>query len=111
MLSSLVGPIVIVAVALLAGWLLLETIKWLVVLLMYVLGAALIIVPIFAGSRVLADAPGSERFRRILTLVGVVASGVLLIAAASVVRHHGWVLVAVPLGIIAVDRLRRRIQR
>ena len=109
MAETLIGPVVLVALALLAGWILLVTVKWLVVLLMYILGAALIIGPFLAGGRALEGISGGERFRRILTLAGVVVAGVLLVAAARVVSHHGWVLIAVPLGLLAADRLRKRI--
>jgi hypothetical protein len=107
--EALVGPVIMVALALLAGWILLITVKWLVVLLMYILGAALVIGPFLAGSRALEGISGRERFRRILTLAGVVCAGVLLVAAARLVSHHGWVLLAVPLGVLAADRLRKRI--
>jgi hypothetical protein len=107
--ETLVGPVILVALALLAGWILLVTVKWLVVLLMYVLGAALIIGPFVAGARALDGVSGGDRFRRILTLAGVVCAGILLVAAARVVSHHGWVLLAVPLGVLAADRLRKRI--
>ena len=109
MAEALVGPVVIVAVALLAGWILLITVKWLVVLLMYVLGAALVVGPFLAASRALEGTAGGDRFRRILTLGGVVVAGIVMIAAARLVSHHGWVLIAVPLGVFAADRLRRRI--
>ncbi len=109
MAEALIGPVIVVALALLAGWILLITVKWLVVLLMYVLGAALIIGPFLAGSRALEGVAGKERVRRIATLAGVVCAGILLIAAARLVSHHGWVLLAVPLGALAVDRLRKRL--
>jgi hypothetical protein len=105
----LVGPVILVALALLVGWILLVTVKWLVVLLMYVLGAALIIGPFVAGARALEGVSGGDRFRRILTLAAVVCAGILLVAAARLVSHHGWVLLAVPLGVLAADRLRKRI--
>ena len=107
--EALVGPVILVAVALLAGWVLLVTVKWLVVLLMYVLGAALVVGPLLAASRALEGVTGSERARRVVTLVGVAVAGIVLIGAARLVSHHGWVLIAVPLGVVAADRLRRRL--
>ena len=107
--EALVWPVVLVALALLAGWILLITVKWLVVLLMYVLGAALVVGPFLGASRALEGTAGGDRFRRILTLIGVVVAGILMIAAARLVSHHGWVLIAVPLGVLAADRLRKRI--
>ena len=107
--EAVVWPVVIVALALLAGWILLITVKWLVVLLMYVLGAALIIGPFLGASRALEGTSGGDRFRRILTLIGVVVAGILMIGAARLVSHHGWVLIVVPVGVLAADRLRKRI--
>jgi hypothetical protein len=44
-----------------------------------------------------------------LTLIGVVVAGILMIGAARLVSHHGWVLIVVPVGVLAADRLRKRI--
>jgi hypothetical protein len=107
--EAIVWPVILVALALLVGWILLITVKWLVVLLMYVLGAGLIVGPFLGGSRALEGVSGGDRFRRILVLAGVVCAGILLIAAGVLVSHHGWVLIAVPLGVFAADRLRKRI--
>jgi hypothetical protein len=103
--SSLLGPVVLVAVAGLVGWLLLVTVKWLVVTLLIALGVALIIVPFFVGRRVIGVSVGGERAGRVGQLATAVLLGVALIAVALVVRHHGWLIVAVPVAVVLIGRL------
>ncbi len=45
------GPVVLVAIAGVIGWVLLITIKWLIVTLLIAFGVALIVVPFFVGGR------------------------------------------------------------
>lgn len=96
---------IVVAVVGLLGWLLLETVKWLVVALLIALGIALIIVPFFVGRRVIGGRAGSERAQRVGQLATAVLLGVALIGVAVVVRHHGWLLVAVPVVVVMLGWL------
>jgi hypothetical protein len=97
----------VVAVAFLAlmGWLLLITVKWLVVALLIALGVALIIVPFFVGRRIIGGSGGGERAQRVGQLATAVVLGVALIAVAVVVSHHGWLIVAVPVVVVLLGSL------
>jgi hypothetical protein len=104
-LASLALSIALVAVAGLVGWLILVSIKWLVVTIMIVLGAACIIVPIAGWRRFLAGQVGSPRSHRAAQLVTAVALGVALIVLAFVVAKHGWLLIVVPVVVVLLGRL------
>ena len=54
--ASLLAPVILVAVVGLVGWLLLVTVKWLIVALLVAVGIGLVIVPFAAGRRILGPA-------------------------------------------------------
>ena len=95
----------LVAVAGVIGWLLLITVKWLIVTLLIAFGVALIVVPFFAGRRILGNAVGPDRRHRQLQLATAVLLGVALIVLGFVVHHHGWLLIVVPAAVVLVGRL------
>ena len=107
--SSLVGPVVLVAAAGLVGWLLLVTVKWLIVTLLIAVGVALIVVPFFAGRRILGSSVGPDRRHRQVQLATAVLLGVALFVLGFVVSHHGWLLIVVPAAVILLGRLFGRI--
>jgi hypothetical protein len=102
--ASLLGPVLFVAIAGILGWILLVTIKWLVVILLIAIGIALIVVPIAAGSRIVGPTVGAVRRHRIGQLATAVLLGVALIVLAVVVAHHGWLLIVVPVAIVLIGR-------
>jgi hypothetical protein len=106
--ASLLGPVIFVAVAGIVGWILLVTIKWLVVVLLVAIGISLIVVPIAAGSRIVGPTMGAIRRHRIAQLATAVLLGVALIVLAIVVAHHGWLLIVVPVAIVLIGRLMGR---
>ena len=106
--ASLLAPVVIVAVAGLIGWILLVTVKWLVVTLLFALGVALIVVPFAAGSRILGSSVGPDRRHRMVQLATAVLLGVALIVLAVVVSHHGWLLIVVPAAIVLIGCITSR---
>jgi hypothetical protein len=79
--SSLLGPVVLVAAAGLVGWLLLETVKWLIVTLLIAVGVALVVVPFFAGRRILGASVGPDRRHRQVQL----ATALLIVVPAAVI--------------------------
>jgi hypothetical protein len=103
--ASLLAPVVLVAVAGLIGWLILVTIKWLVIALLVAFGVALIIVPIAAGRRIIGPATGQARTHRIAQLATAVVLGIALIVLAVVVARHGWLLIVVPAAVVLIGRL------
>jgi hypothetical protein len=107
--ASLLGPVILVAIAGIVGWILLVTIKWLVVVLLVAIGVSLIVVPIAAGSRIVGPTAGAIRRHRIAQLATAVLLGVALIVLAIVVAHHGWLLIVVPAAIVLLGRLVGRI--
>lgn len=107
--SSLLAPVIFVAVAGIIGWLLLITVKWLVVTVMVALGIALILVPLFGGRRILGPATGSDRTHRLGQLATAVLLGVALIVLAIVVSRHGWLLIVVPAAVVLIGRVVGRI--
>jgi hypothetical protein len=107
--NSLLGPVVLVAAAGLVGWLLLETVKWLIVTLLIAVGVALIVVPLFAGRRILGPSVGPDRRHRQVQLATAVLLGVALVVLGFVVSHHGWLLIVVPAAVILLGRLFGRI--
>ena len=104
-LASLAASILLVAIAGLIGWLILISIKWLIVTIMVVLGAAMIIVPIAGWRRLLGAQQGEARSHRVAQLVTTVALGVALIVLAFVVARHGWLLIVVPVAVVLLGRL------
>jgi len=106
--ASLLAPVVIVAAAGVIGWVLLVTVKWLVVTLLFALGVALIVVPFAAGNRILGPTVGPVRRHRIVQLATAVLLGIALIVLGVVVSHHGWLLIVVPAGIVLIGRLTGR---
>jgi hypothetical protein len=104
-LASLALSIALVAIAGLIGWLILISIKWLIVTIMVVLGIAMIVVPIAGWRRFLTPTAGSERSRRAAQLVTAVALGIALIVLAFVVARHGWLLIVVPVAVVLIGRL------
>jgi hypothetical protein len=107
--ASIALPVVLVAVAALVGWLLLLLVKGIVVILCYAVGAALVVVPLLMARRLLAGHTGRDRWHRVGELLTAVAIGVALIAVGYFVGRHGWLLVVVPAGVIAVSRVADRI--
>jgi hypothetical protein len=103
--SSLLGPVVLVALAGIVGWLLLITVKWLIVTILIALGVALVVVPFFAGRRILGGSVGADRRHRSVQLATAVLLGVALVVLGFVVAHHGWLLIVVPAAVILVGRL------
>jgi phosphatidylserine synthase len=102
--SLLLGAGVVAAVAI-VGWLLLLFVKGTVVLVSYVLGIALIVLPLLLARRIVAGSIGSERRRRVGTIGQVVALGVALCVLAHLVGQHGWLLIVVPAAVVAVLRV------
>ncbi len=103
--SSLLGPVVMVAAAGIVGWLLLATVKWLVVAALIAVGVALVVVPFFAGQRILGSSIGPDRRHRTVQLATAVLLGVALVVLGFVVAHHGWLLIVVPAAVILIGRL------
>lgn len=103
-LGSLIGPVVLVAVAGLLGWILLTLAKTVIVALLYALGAALIVVPLLRARSLVDGRDGRERWRRIGTIVMVVAVGIAVILIAHLVSRHGWLLIVIPAGVVLVFR-------
>lgn len=106
--GSLLGPVILVAAAGIVGWLLLITVKWLFVTLFIAFGVALVVVPFFAGRRILGNAIGPDRRHRMAQLATAVLLGVALIVLGIVVAHHGWILIVVPAAVVLVGRLASR---
>jgi len=102
--ASLLVPVTLVALAGVVGWILLVTVKWLIVTLLFAIGIALVIVPIAAGSRIVGPAVGEIRRRRIGQLVTAVLLGVAFIVLGVVVSHHGWLLIVVPAAVVLIAR-------
>jgi hypothetical protein len=103
--SSIALPVLAVAAAALVGWLLLLLVKGIVVVLCYAVGAALVAVPILMSRRLLAGRRGSERWHRVRDLATAVLIGAALIVTGYYVARHGWLLIAVPAGLLALSRL------
>jgi hypothetical protein len=106
--ASLLGPVLFVAIAGILGWILLVTIKWLVVVLLLAIGISLVVVPIAAGSRIAGPTVGEMRRHRIGQLATAVLLGFALIVLAIVVAHHGWLLIVVPVAVVLIGRLMSR---
>jgi phosphatidylserine synthase len=102
--SLLLGAGIVAAVAI-VGWLLLLFVKGTVVLVSYVLGIALIVLPLLLARRIVAGSTGSERRHRVGTIGQVVALGVALCVIAHLVGQHGWLLIVVPAAVVAVLRV------
>ena len=103
--TSIALPVLAVAAAALIGWLLLLLVKGLVVILCYAIGAALVVVPLLMSRRLLAGHHGAARWRRVRDLATAVLIGAGLIVTGYYVGRHGWLLVAVPAGLLALSRL------
>ena len=103
--ASLLAPVVAVAIVGVLGLILLWTLKWLVVALLIAIGIGLIIAPFLMGRRIIGASVGSERAGRIAQLGTAVVLGIALIAIAIVVRHHGWLLIVVPVVVVLIGRL------
>ncbi len=104
MFASLLVPVGLVALAGVVGWILLVTVKWLIVTLLFAIGIALIVVPIFAGARIVGPTVGEIRRRRIGQLITAGLLGVALIVLGVVVSRHGWLLIVVPAAIVLIAR-------
>ena len=107
--GSLLGPVVLVAIAGVVGWILLVTVKWLIVTLLIAFGVALIVVPFFVGGRILGASAGPDRRHRQLQLATAVLLGIALLVLGFVVHRHGWLLIVVPAAVILFGRLAGRI--
>jgi hypothetical protein len=107
--GSLLAPVVLVAIAGVIGWVLLITIKWLIVTLLIAFGVALIVVPFFVGGRILGNAVGPDRRHRQLQLGTAVLLGIALLVLGFVVHHHGWLLIVVPAAVVLVGRLASKV--
>ena len=103
--ASIAIPVVLVAVAALVGWLLLLLVKGIVVVLCFAIGAALIAVPLLMARRLLRDHQGRDRWRRVRDLATAVLVGAALIVVGYYVGRHGWLLIAVPAGVLALSRV------
>src|SRR4051794_14603762 len=103
--TSIALPVLAVAAAALVGWLLLLLVKGIVVVLCYAVGAALIVVPVLMSRRLLAGRRGSERWHRVRDLATAMLIGAALIVTGYYVARHGWLLIAVPAGLLALSRL------
>jgi cation transport ATPase len=103
--ARLLAPVVFVAVAGIIGWLLLVTIKWLIVTILVAFGIALIIVPIAGWRRIVGATAGPEKRHRIIQLLTAIMLGVALIVLGVVVSNHGWLLIVVPVVVVLVGRL------
>jgi cation transport ATPase len=103
--ARLLAPVVLVAVAGILGWLLLVTIKWLIVTLLVAFGIALILVPIGGWSRIVGTTTGPVKRHRVNQLLTAIALGVALIVLGIVVSNHGWLLIVVPVVVVLVGRL------
>jgi peptidoglycan/LPS O-acetylase OafA/YrhL len=106
--GSLLGPVLLVAIAGVLGWILLVTVKWLIVTLLIAFGVALIVVPFFVGGRILGAAVGPDRRHRQLQLATAVLLGIALLVLGFVVHRHGWLLIVVPAAVILFGRLAGR---
>jgi hypothetical protein len=102
---SIALPVLAVAAAALVGWLLLLLVKGIVVVLCYAVGAALVVVPLVMSRRLLAGHSGGDRWRRVRDMATAVLIGAGLIVTGYYVARHGWLLVAVPAGLLALSRL------
>jgi hypothetical protein len=107
--TSLLAPVLLVAAVGVIGWLLLITVKWLIITLLIAFGVGLIVAPFLAGRRIIGPATGSARVQRVVQLATAVLLGVALIVLAAVVAHHGWLLIVVPALIVLFGRLIGRI--
>jgi hypothetical protein len=103
--AALMAPVVFVAIAGIVGWLLLITIKWLIVTLLVAFGIALIVVPIAMWGRIVGPTQGPVKRHRITQLLTAILLGAALIVLGVVVSHHGWLLIVVPVAIVLVGRL------
>ncbi len=106
--ASIAAPVLLVAVAGLIGWLVLISIKWLIVAILFALGAALIIVPSAGWRRFLGSQSGPGRSHRVGQLVTAVSLGAALIVLAFVVSRHGWLLIVVPVLVVLIGRAASR---
>ncbi len=97
------------AIAGVIGWLLLITIKWLIVTLLVAFGIALVVVPIAMWRRIVAMTTGPEKRHRVSQLLTAILLGLALIVLGVVVSHHGWLLIVVPAIIVLVGRISGRI--
>ena len=102
--SLILGAAAVAAVAL-VGWLLLLFVKGTVVLISWVLGIALIVLPLLVARRVLAGHTGAGRWGRIRTIAEVVLLGAVLCVLAFFVGDHGWLLIAIPAAVVAALRV------
>jgi hypothetical protein len=107
--ATIAGPVILAALIAGVGWLLLELLEGLVVVVTYSLGIALVIVPLLLTRRVLSGSRGRERFRRIGALLVAVLLGVLLCVIAHAVHRHGWLLIVLPAALVGFSRLVDRV--
>jgi hypothetical protein len=103
--SAIAVPVVVVAAVALVGWLLLLLVKGIVVVLCFAVGAALVVVPVLLARRLLAGHSGGDRWRRVVDLLTAMLLGAALIVVGYFVARHGWLLVAVPVGVVLLSRL------
>jgi hypothetical protein len=109
--SVIAVPVVVVAAVALVGWLLLLLVKGIVVVLCFAVGAALVVVPLVMARRLLTGQAGGRRWRRVLDLVTAMLLGAALIVVGYFVARHGWLLVAVPVGVVLLSRVVRGLGR
>jgi hypothetical protein len=103
--SSLLAPVLAVTIVAAVGFVLLEFLKHIVVIITYCLGGALVVVPLVLASRLLRGYHGHERWRRMATITSAVAAGVVLIIIAHLLSRHGWLIVVIPAALVAISRL------
>jgi uncharacterized membrane protein len=115
-LARLLISVVIVAVVALIGFILLETVKFAIVITAYAVGAALIAVPlVLARGLVRRGHDRRDRWGRIGIVTALVCGGIALILVAHFVAGHGWLLIVLPAAATAlavgVHRVRDRLAR
>ncbi len=106
---SLLVPVVLVAVVGLLAWGLLVIAKGIVVAVTYAVGIAVVVVTVLLARRLLRGHTGRARLRRIGSLVAAVLLGAVLIVVAHEVSRHGWLLIALPAGVVAIWMLVGRV--
>lgn len=104
-LGTLAVPVVLVAIAAFVGWILLELIKGVIVAATYAVGIALVVVPLLLSPRLMRDRQGRERWRRLGAIVTAVLVGVALVVIAGLLRRHGWLLIVIPVALVAISRV------
>lgn len=88
-----------------AGWLLLLLVKGAVVLTAYLVGVALVVLPLLMSRRLLTGLPRRARIERLGSITAAVLLGVALLVLGRLVSQHGWLLIAVPAAVVGLTKL------